>query len=65
MMSYLLIALGGAVGSVGRYIFSGLVARYWGERFPWGTILVNVSGSFVIGLFAAITEPGQGASALA
>src|SRR5205823_4845409 len=37
-----------------------LVARYFGETFPWGTILVNVSGSFAIGLFAALTEPGGG-----
>jgi len=60
MWSYLLIALGGAVGSVGRFAFSGLVARYFGETFPWGTVLVNVSGSFAIGMFAALTEPGEG-----
>jgi len=60
MWNYVVIALGGALGSVGRFWFSGLVARYFGETFPWGTILVNISGSFVIGLFAALTEPGEG-----
>jgi CrcB protein len=58
MSSYLLIALGGALGSVGRFWFSALIADLFGERFPWGTILVNVSGSFLIGLFATLTEPG-------
>ena len=53
---YLLIAAGGALGSVARFWFSGLVARHFGETFPWGTILVNVSGSFAIGIFSTLTE---------
>jgi CrcB protein len=57
MLSYLLIAIGGALGSVARFWFSGLVARQFGETFPWGTLLVNVSGSFAIGLFFTLTEP--------
>lgn len=52
------IAAGGALGSVGRYALSGLVAERAGGSFPWGTLLVNVSGSFLIGVFAAMTEPG-------
>jgi fluoride exporter len=55
--SYLWVALGGAIGSVGRFWLSGLVARHWGETFPWGTILVNVSGSLVIGFLATLTAP--------
>src|SRR5215468_6451631 len=55
MLAYLWVAIGGALGSVGRYWFSGLVARQFGETFPWGTLLVNISGSFVIGFFAAMT----------
>jgi CrcB protein len=55
MLNYLLVALGGALGSVARYGASGLAARWFGETFPWGTLLVNVSGSFVIGLFATLT----------
>ena len=57
MLAYLWIAMGGALGSVGRYWFSGVVGRQFGETFPWGTLLVNVSGSFVIGFFATLTEP--------
>ncbi len=55
MTTYLLIALGGALGSVGRYWAAELVARWMGNQFPYGTLLVNVTGSFLIGLFAAGT----------
>ncbi len=58
MFAYLWIAIGGALGSVGRYWFSGVVSRQFGETFPWGTLLVNISGSFAIGLLAALAEPG-------
>jgi CrcB protein len=55
---YLAVALGGALGTLGRYAISGLVANAFGETFPWGTLMVNVSGSFVIGFFATLTAPG-------
>ena len=58
MLAYLWIAIGGALGSVGRFWFSGVVGRQFGETFPWGTLLVNVSGSFAIGFLAALAEPG-------
>jgi CrcB protein len=54
---YLWVGLGSALGGMGRYWLSGLVAQRYGETFPWGTLLVNVSGSFVIGLFVALTAP--------
>lgn len=57
MESYLWIALGGALGSVARYWCSGLVAEGFGETFPWGTLVVNVVGSFIIGFFATLTAP--------
>ncbi|MFN3076883.1 MAG: fluoride efflux transporter CrcB [Alphaproteobacteria bacterium] len=57
-MTYFWVALGSALGGVGRYWLTGVVARGVGGTFPWGTILINVSGSFVIGLFAALTGPG-------
>jgi CrcB protein len=57
MQSYLWIAIGGAFGSVARYWCSGVAARLFGESFPWGTLIVNVLGSLVIGFFAAITGP--------
>lgn len=57
MLTYLWIALGGALGSVARYGLSSLTARSFGETFPWGTLLVNVVGSFVIGAFATLSGP--------
>ena len=54
---YLLVAAGGALGSIGRYAVSGLVAAGFGETFPWGTLVVNVVGSFVIGFFGTLTAP--------
>lgn len=56
-MTYLWVALGSALGGVARHWCSGVAARLWGETFPWGTIIVNVAGSFVIGLFATLTAP--------
>jgi CrcB protein len=56
--TYVWVALGGALGSVGRFWLSGLVATRIGSAFPWGTLLVNVSGSFLIGLLGALVEPG-------
>jgi CrcB protein len=57
MMLYLLIALGGALGSVARFFLSGVVASHFGATFPWGTLIVNVTGSFVIGFYATLTAP--------
>ena len=57
MASYLWISLGGALGTAARFWFSGIVANRFGETFPWGTLLVNVSGSFAIGFFSTLTDP--------
>ena len=57
MASYFWIAIGSALGGIARYWCSGIAARLFGETFPWGTLIVNVIGSFVIGLFAALTGP--------
>src|SRR6266478_4344326 len=57
MESYIWVAFGGALGTTGRYWLSGVVARLIGETFPWGTLIINVTGSFIIGLFAALTGP--------
>lgn len=54
---YFWIAVGSAMGGMARYWCSGMVARLWGETFPWGTLLINVVGSFVIGFFATLTGP--------
>jgi len=57
MILYLLIGVGGALGSIARFFFSGLIATHVGETFPWGTICVNVTGCFVIGFFNSLTAP--------
>ncbi len=54
-MNYLWVALGGALGSMARYWCSDFAARMIGESFPWGTLSVNVLGSFIIGLMAAMS----------
>ena len=46
MAAYLWIAVGSALGGVARYWCSGVAARFMGETFPWGTIIVNIVGSF-------------------
>jgi CrcB protein len=51
--TYLLVALGGALGSVGRACGGVLAARMFGISFPWGTLIINVLGSAVIGIVAA------------
>jgi CrcB protein len=56
MLSYLWIAIGGA-RTTARYWISGVVAQSFGETFPWGTLIINVTGSFVIGFFGALTGP--------
>jgi CrcB protein len=55
--SYLWVALGSMIGGVSRFWISGLVAARLGQVFPWNTLLINVSGSFVIGLLGAWTTP--------
>ena len=59
MSAYLWIALGSALGGMARYGCSTLTARILGEHFPWGTLIVNVFGSFGIGLFAAASKAGD------
>jgi CrcB protein len=51
------VALGSAIGGVARFWLSNLLAHRW-PGFPWGTIIVNVTGSLAIGLLAAMTAPG-------
>ena len=58
MTSYLWVALGSALGGVARFWCGGVAVAALGSAFPWGTLLVNVVGSFVIGFTAAITGPG-------
>ena len=51
------VGLGGAIGSMARYWTALGAARLWGEAFPWGTLIINVAGSFIIGFIATGTLP--------
>lgn len=54
MKTVLLVALGGALGSVARYLFMVAATRFVGSGFPWGTLGVNIFGSFAIGSIIGI-----------
>jgi fluoride exporter len=54
-MPLLLIGIGGFAGAITRYVVDGAVAERTAGAFPWGTLAVNLSGSFVLGLLFAIT----------
>src|SRR6516165_3985247 len=53
---FISVALGSVLGAVARYFVSGFVARRAGETFPYGTLLINVSGAFVIGIFGDLAQ---------
>jgi CrcB protein len=58
MLATLWVAIGGAIGSVARFWLTELSAKWWGGEFPWGTVIANVTGSFLIGLIAALPVMG-------
>lgn len=57
MLNALWIFIGSGLGGLARWGASGWIASRFGQTFPWGTLVVNVSGSFLIGLFATLTGP--------
>ena len=59
-MAYLWVGLGSALGGMGRFWIAGFIGQRYGDAFPWGTILVNTSGSFAIGLLAALAGTDGG-----
>ncbi len=59
-IAYIWVALGGALGSVARFWISNLSEARWGNGFPWGTLIANVSGSLLIGILAACSGPNVG-----
>ena len=58
LTEFLLVGLGGALGGIGRAWLTGLVTRWLDARFPWGTLVVNVSGSAAIGVLAGALSTG-------
>ncbi|APG14103.1 protein CrcB [Bradyrhizobium japonicum] len=54
------IVVGSVLGGCARYFVSGAIARRLGETFPWGTMTINITGAFLIGIFGALaTHPGS------
>lgn len=56
---FLLLALAGGAGAAVRLLVDGLVKTRFGARFPWGTSVINVSGSFALGLVTGLTAVGR------
>ena len=54
MIRYVLIAVGGAIGALARFAVGSYVGNRMGARFPYGTMLINLSGSFLIGMVMTI-----------
>lgn len=57
-MNVLLVAAGGAIGAVVRYLLGGWIQGRLGPDFPWGTFIVNVSGSLLIGVVLGLVDRG-------
>jgi CrcB protein len=57
--SVLWVMLGGALGAAARYLLGGWAQRRFGATFPWGTLLINLSGSFVLGFFTGLRIGGR------
>jgi CrcB protein len=51
LQSILAVAIGGAIGSVARYLVGIASGKWFGLAFPWGTLIINIAGSFLIGIF--------------
>jgi len=59
MTNILLVMAGGSIGALSRYGVSLLAVKLCGSRFPWGTLLVNLAGCFLIGVAYALAERGS------
>ncbi|HXR37286.1 MAG TPA: fluoride efflux transporter CrcB [Candidatus Binataceae bacterium] len=56
MLGVLLVGIGGFIGSIARYLVGGWFAARFGSAFPYGTFVINVTGSFIIGFFLAFAQ---------
>jgi len=64
MTGLISLVFGSVLGGVARYFLSGVIARRVGETFPWGTLFINVSGSFLIGILGGLAEDSASLMAL-
>ena len=56
MIKFLNLVIGGAAGTIARYLLAGFVYRITGTTFPYGTLIVNVSGCFILGVLATFAD---------
>lgn len=54
MEKFVLISIGAVLGANARYWTSDWIAQRWGSAFPWGTLLINLTGSFILGFFITL-----------
>ena len=54
MMNYIVVFVGGGIGSVARFVLATWIGQRWGRGFPLGTFVINVTGSFLIGLLMTL-----------
>jgi CrcB protein len=54
VVTYLVIGAGGFIGAITRYLLAAWIGQSWGRTFPLGTLTINVSGSFLIGLLMTL-----------
>ncbi|MCK9431072.1 MAG: fluoride efflux transporter CrcB [Candidatus Omnitrophica bacterium] len=56
MIKFVNLVIGGAAGTVARYLLGGAVYRFTGTNFPYGTLVVNIGGCFILGVLAALSD---------
>ena len=56
MIKFINLIIGGAAGTIARYLLAGVTYRFMGTGFPYGTLVVNISGCFLLGLLATLAD---------
>jgi CrcB protein len=56
MSKYVELIIGGSIGTIARYVVAGVVYNIFGTTFPYGTLVVNLSGCFIIGFLSSLAE---------
>jgi len=56
MIKFINLVIGGAAGTIARYLLAGAVYRFTGTGFPYGTLIVNISGCFILGFLASLSD---------